>query len=333
MALKIGNLNLNLKTVQPKVAATPLTVIGFAFIKENVAKILEAARETKISLAIDEVNALTVMLPIFDNPQYDPKFAISGSPEMAAVIAKASPIFTKAISMYWERNFFNFQYGKNVEKEILEVVAYLKEHLSFFTSRSFKPKGGGSVKMKSADYVLNATRKLLQHFEQKKMTAETQEVWDFLTGGLKGLFDTIQNGRKLAQTYLSTGALIELTYNQKPGSTVEMAAAEVTKAFIYVQNEYAEKNQQNAHKASPITVFAEELNNNEYPLKTLITNVIAIIFNVKNFGSEEQLIEHAIEEANSEFEDSYEGLHKNSPASQTIEIVEPTVPTVPKKGK
>lgn len=333
MALKIGNLNLNLKTVQPKINSTPLQVIGFEFNKENVAKIVEASRQGKLSLSIDEVNSLTAMLPVFSNPEYNPKFAISGDTAMAGIIAKASPIFSKAISMYWEKNFLNFEYSENVEKEILEVVIYLKEHLSFFTSRNFKPKGNGSVKMKSADYVLTASRKLLQHFESKKMPMEVAEVWDFLTGALKGLFNTIQEGRKLASTYLSSGVLIELVFNQKPTSTIEMAAAEATKAFIFVQNSFAAKNTQNAHKASPIVAFAEELNENEFPLKTLITNVVSILFNVKNFGSEETLLENAIEEANEEFEDSFEGLHKNSPASQSIEITEPTVPTVPKKGK
>lgn len=333
MALKFGSLNLNLKTVQPKISVTPLHVIGFSFNKTNVAKLIEASRQSKLSMSLDDVNALTAMLPVFDSPQYNPKFAISGSPEMASVIAKAAPTFSKYISMYWEKNFTSLVFTDKIEEEVLEVIKFLKEHLLFFVSKTFRPKSDGEVKMRSADYILLATRKMLTHFKQKKVSAEAQEVWDFMTGVLEGLFNTIQKGRELANTYISSGALIELVYNSKPSSTVEMAEAETVKAFLFIQQQFASKNTANAHKASPIYAFAEESQGNEYPLKTLLTNVIELLLNPENVGTEETLVENSIKEVNSEFEDSYEGLHKNSPASQLIEISENT-PTVPsKKGK
>lgn len=332
MALKIGSLNLNLKTVQPKVTTTIATVIGFDFTKTNTAKLVEMARQGKVTLSVDEVNALVAMLPVFDSPDFNPKVAISGSVEMAAIISKAAPIFNKGVSFYWERNFTSFVFNEEtIEKETLEVVVYLRKHFEFFLGRNFRPQSGGTVPMKTADYVLNEARKLLSHFEKTKVPAKAAEVWDFLTGALKSLFETIQQGRKLSSTYKTTGALIELSFNTKPTSTVELGMSETTKAFLFVQQQFAESNQRNSHKSSPIFAFAEE-ETNENPLKNLLSGVVDIVFNTSNFGTQDQLIENAIEEANEEFEDSFEGLHRNSPASQTMEIAEPTVPTS-KKGK
>lgn len=332
MALKIGNLSLDLKKITPKTnLKTPCYPIERVFSKNAVIKIVEAARVGRVQANNDEVSALTAMLSVFDSPLYDSKVAISGSPEMVSITTKAVPIFNKLIVAYWERNVAQMEFSEDIEKEVLMWVSYLKDYLSFFVNNRFKPstKTSATIAMKSMDYLLNETQKLLSTMSTKKVSTTVEEVWQYLQGVLSGIFKSIQHGRKAATQYVASATYVGFTIKDKYTSAFERGENEFLPVLHFVQASYAEK-VQNASKADPVQPFIEEAFGEENGVKSLYYKTFQLIFDPKNFGTEEQLIENVIEESNEEFQDTFEGTHRNKPASQSIEITEPT-PT--KKGK
>lgn len=323
--MKIGNLNLNLKTVNPVVKITDIKPIGISFNKKNVAAYLYAAKAGQVSLNVDEVNVMTQMLSVFDSPSYNPNVAVSGTPEEGAIISKAVRIFAKTMNNFWNRNFANFSVfpKESMEEDTKNIIAFTQDNLLFYLRDTFKPAANerNGVRMKTLDYLLTALRKHIENYKliSTKIQPEAVEVVSYVAGVINGLYFLIEKGREAAPKFKATGVYNPIVINDKPATSEELGFAEVIATAITMQKTFAES-RNDFSRADIVSLFIMESEGKEFPIRKLLFSTIEQILNPDRFGSEDSVIENAVESENEEFEDTFVGLHRNSHAIENIEI-------------
>lgn len=322
--MKIGNLSLNLKTAKAVMPVSATKVIGTTFNLENTIEVVAAARSGKISLSLDEINVLTAMVGVFKSPDFNPNVAISGSIEEVAITSKAVNVFQKAVNAYWQKNFASLEIDKvNPEKDVKAIIEYIRDNVCFFLSDNFKVhrNNKGIAPMKSVDYLLTSLTKTMSAMSniKQQIPASVKDVWEYVEGVLTGIFNFVQKGRENAALYTSKGTHLGFSINEKPSNSFELGKEEFTALAINTQQEYAE-NSRKYERADVVILFCEELQGKEYSLKKLLSNVTNNILSPTRFGTEEEVIENAIEKENEAFDDSFTGSHRNKYATESIEI-------------